>query len=396
MPGIVLEQLTKDFPGSNGRRIRALNGVSVAVAEGELLAVVGPSGCGKTTVLRLVAGLEKPTSGTVLVDDRNPGEVSPRNRDIAMVFQHSALYPHMTAWDNIAFGLKVRRVPREEIEKRVLATAELLEITSCLARKPMDLSGGQRRRVAIGRALARRPKVLLMDEPLSNLDAQLRGQLRSEIRRIHDRLGATMIYVTHDQSEAMALGDRIAILNEGVLQQTCSPGEAYLQPTNTFVARFIGPRPMNLLPGSVVRMSDRLVFRVECRRRDSVPTRGGEGAESRADRMSQIFDLPIGGQAAGTLEGLTGKPMVIGIRPEHVLPADASRMKNSNSTAIVGSIESVEYAGAETVARLSVGGCSLTFRCVDDAGLKAGEEARVAFDLRHMHFFDAGTGARIC
>jgi multiple sugar transport system ATP-binding protein len=242
---VVIENLTKVFNGPAREDIRAVDSVSLAVEDQEFLALVGPSGCGKSTTLRLISGLEEPTHGTISIEGKIVNEVAPKDRDVAMVFQNHALFPHLSAYENMAFGLKLRKFPRAEIEKRVMEAAELLALKGCLRRQPQELSGGQRQRVAIGRAIVRRPRVFLFDEPLSNLDAPLRAQLRAEIARLHTQLRATMIYVTHDQVEAMTLGDRVAVMQAGVLQQVGRPEEIYRCPANPFVSAFIGALPMN-------------------------------------------------------------------------------------------------------------------------------------------------------
>src|SRR5438128_570951 len=243
MAGVTLCNLTKTF-----KTVMAVNNVNLEIRDKEFLVLVGPSGCGKTTALRMVAGLEEATSGEIFIGERLVNDVSPKDRDIAMVFQNYALYPHMTVYKNMAFALELRRTPREEIKKRVTAVAEMLGLGQLLERKPKQLSGGQRQRVALGRAIVREPKVFLMDEPLSNLDAKLRVQTRAELIKLHRRLGITTIYVTHDQVEAMTMGDRIAIMNDGVLQQVGTPGDIYDHPANLFVAGFIGSPTMNFVP----------------------------------------------------------------------------------------------------------------------------------------------------
>jgi multiple sugar transport system ATP-binding protein len=245
MARVVIENLTKVFAVPGGQGIRAVDNLSLCVEDREFLVLVGPSGCGKTTTLRLIAGLEDATQGTISIAGKTVDTLVPKARDVAMVFQHPALYPHMSAYDNIAFGLMLRKCPRSEIERRVREAAELLGLNGCLPRLPHQLSGGQRQRVSIGRAIVRRPSLFLFDEPLSNLDAPLRAQMREEIARLQAHLGATMIYVTHDQVEAMSLGDRVAIMKSGAIQQIGQPMDLYRHPVNPFVANFIGSLPMN-------------------------------------------------------------------------------------------------------------------------------------------------------
>jgi ABC-type sugar transport system ATPase subunit len=248
MAPVRFRQVTKEFPGGT----IAVDALDLEIADGELMVLVGPSGCGKSTALRMIAGLEGPSSGTIMIGERDMAGLSPGARDVAMVFQSYALYPHMSVRDNLAFPLRRRRMAKDEIGRRVAAMAEMLELGDLLRRKPAQLSGGQRQRVAMGRALIREPVAFLLDEPLSNLDAKLRTELRAELKRLHGRLGTTMVYVTHDQIEAMTLGDRIAVMNRGRLQQVGTPDEIYRTPCNLFVARFVGSPAMNLLPGPLV------------------------------------------------------------------------------------------------------------------------------------------------
>src|SRR6266702_3731404 len=257
---VVIEHLSKVFTGPRGESIHAVVDASLSVEDKEFVVLVGPSGCGKTTTLRLIAGLEEASSGVISIDGKVVNDLAPRDRDIAMVFQNYALYPHMSVYENMAFGLKVRNHPKEEIDKRVKEAAEILDLLPCLDRKPAALSGGQRQRVAVGRAIVRQPKVFLFDEPLSNLDAKMRVQMRTELTKLHQRLQATMIYVTHDQTEAMTMGDRIVVINDGVVQQTDAPLVLYNEPVNLFVAGFLGSPPMNFVKGTLKGESDSFVF----------------------------------------------------------------------------------------------------------------------------------------
>ncbi len=297
---VVIEHLTRFFQEPRGKRIRAVEDASLTVEDKELLVLVGPSGCGKTTTLRLIAGLDEPDAGAVFIDGLDMSHVAAKDRDIAMVFQNYALYPHMSAYENMAFGLKLRKLPRPETERRVKEAAEMLDLGDCLNRIPSDLSGGQRQRVAVGRAIVRRPKVFLFDEPLSNLDAQMRVQMRAEISRLHHRLAATMIYVTHDQGEAMTLGHRIAVMKTGVIQQVDEPLKLYGHPANLFVAGFIGSPPMNLFHGMVVRRGDGLFFQ----------PKAGEGAPAPAGIAIRLED----GTTARMGEWV-GKPILLGDSP---------------------------------------------------------------------------------
>ena len=307
MPGVELAGVSKAF----GREGHAVKDVTLAVAEGKFLVLVGPSGCGKSTLLRMVAGLEEVTSGEIRIGGRVVNDVAPRDRDVAMVFQNYALYPHMSVFENLAFGLKLRKVPRDEVRRRVETAAGALGIERYLERKPRELSGGERQRVALGRAMVREPKVFLFDEPLSNLDARLRVEMRAEIRRLHRRVGATMIYVTHDQVEAMTMGDRIAVLERGVLQQVADPHTLYTSPANTFVAGFIGTPPVNLFAAHVT--ADGLAVEVD----------GGRWSVGEAQRAA--------------LAGRGGAPVTAGVRPEDL------RME---AVGLAATLELVEPLGA--------------------------------------------------
>ena len=270
MARVAIEGLTKVFQGPGGETVRAVDHVNLTVADKELLVLVGPSGCGKTTMLRMIAGLEEITGGTISIDGQVVNAVPPKDRDIAMVFQNYALYPHMTVYENMAFGLKLRNCPKAEIEKRVKEAAHLLDLTDCLGRTPTDLSGGQRQRVGVGRAIVRKPRLFLFDEPLSNLDPQMRGQLRTQLSRLHQRLASTMLYVTHDQVEAMTMGQRICIMKDGQMIQAGAPLEVYRNPANTFVAGFMGSPRMNLARALVSGRPGALVLeigRASCRER---------------------------------------------------------------------------------------------------------------------------------
>ena len=302
MPGLTFDHVSKEFPGGTV----AVRDLSLAIADGEFMIFVGPSGCGKTTALRMVAGLEKITSGTIAIGDRVINDVSPRDRDIAMVFQNYALYPHMTVRKNLAFGLKERRMPKDEIEKRVTEVSAMLGIDDLLARRPAQLSGGQRQRVAMGRALVREPAAFLLDEPLSNLDAKLRVQVRGDLKRLHQRLGITTIYVTHDQVEAMTLGERVAVMSNGVLQQLGAPQDVYDHPANLFVAGFIGSPPMNLLRaearGGVASAGDLVAAdRRPAGRRRRPGT--ASGAPAAGDRRPAEHGVPGGGRRAARRRG---------------------------------------------------------------------------------------------
>jgi multiple sugar transport system ATP-binding protein len=358
MAVVTLDKLTKIY--ARGHAPAAAD-VSLEVADGEFMVLLGPSGCGKTTTLRMIAGLESITSGTLSVDGRVVNGVPAKDRDIAMVFQSYALYPHMSVKDNLAFGLKRRSVEKAEIERRVADVAQVLGLTPLLGRKPHALSGGQRQRVALGRAIVRDPKVFLFDEPLSNLDAALRVSTRGEIASIHRRLGATMIYVTHDQVEAMTMGTRICIMNGGRVAQIGPPLEVYKRPANTFVAGFLGNPPMNLLPAIVTDAPGGMTVKV--------------GACT--------LDLP--GVATPRLKA--GSAVTFGIRPEHIgqsLPEGAVPFD------IDVEIARVEALGAETIVVSEMPGLDrpLLARLQGDAALKVGERQRLSLNLREAHIFD--------
>ena len=298
MAEVSLQHISKFYPDEKRKRElhKAVDDVSFTVKDKEFMVLVGPSGCGKSTLLRMIAGLEEISSGILLIDGNRMNELDPRERDIAMVFQNYALYPHMTVYENMAFGLRLKRFSKKEIKEHVVQTAKLLELENELYRKPKTLSGGQRQRVAIGRAIIRRPKVFLFDEPLSNLDAKLRSQMRIELQKLHREINATMIYVTHDQVEAMTLGDRIVVLNKGKLMQLNAPLYLYNHPANKFVAGFIGSPPMNFISGSI-QISDDCFF---------IPESG-------------LFKIRIDGNVLQTLRRFNGEKIQMGIRPEHML-----------------------------------------------------------------------------
>ncbi len=359
MAVVTLDSLTKVYDRAHAP---AADAVSLEVQHGEFMVLLGPSGCGKTTTLRMIAGLESISSGTLSIDGRVVNSVPAKDRDIAMVFQSYALYPHMSVADNLAFGLKRRSVPRAEIERRVTAVAGTLGLSGLLGRKPHALSGGQRQRVALGRAIVRDPKVFLFDEPLSNLDAALRVSTRGEISKLHRRLGATMIYVTHDQVEAMTLGHRICIMNGGKVVQVGPPLEVYKRPANTFVAAFLGNPPMNLLPAVATGDKGGLAVKL-----------GKTIIELPAARCPPL--------AAGTL-------ITVGIRPENV----AERPRNGSSYAsIEAEIVQVEPLGAETILAARVPGVErdLMARIGPESDAAVGARRSLSFDLSTVHLFDA-------
>ncbi len=362
MAGVVLDHVTKKF-----QDVIAVNDLNISIHDREFLVLVGPSGCGKSTALRMIAGLEEITSGDIYIGDRRVNDVAPKDRDIAMVFQSYALYPHMSVFDNMAFGLKLRKRPREEIERRVKEAAEILGLENLLQRKPKQLSGGQRQRVALGRAIVREPQVFLMDEPLSNLDAKLRVQTRAELIKLHQRLQTTTVYVTHDQVEAMTMGHRIAVMRDGLLQQLDTPQSLYDRPTNVFVAGFIGSPAMNFFPGQVVAGE-----------RDSLwlQTTG--------------LKLRVPDEKRPALGGSVGREVIFGIRPEHIHNGNGVAEAAPGQAASVN-VSVVEPLGSEVFAYLNVNGHEFVARMDAAMHPKAGETAQVVFETEKLHVFDKAT-----
>ncbi len=358
MARVLLKNLTKRF-----RNVVAVKNVNLEVKDGEFLVLVGPSGCGKTTCLRLIAGLEEADEGEIWIGDRLVNDLPPKDRDVAMVFQNYALYPHMSVYENLAFGLKLRKVPKEEIRRRVLEVAKMLNIEGLLPRKPRELSGGQRQRVALGRAIVRNPKVFLMDEPLSNLDAKLRVQTRSELIKLHRRLKATTIYVTHDQMEAMTMGDRIAVMKDGEILQVDTPLNVYNHPANLFVAGFIGSPSMNFVEAKVRREDERLLM-------DVGP-----------------FQIAVPAEKRETLAPYEGREVILGVRPEDLHPADAFPSPEGPNR-IRGEVEVVEPLGPNLLVYLNAGGVSLVARLDASVNVKEGEPLELAADLSKIHAFD--------
>jgi len=376
---VVLDHVSKVFYGPTGLNIAAVRDFSVSVEDGEFLVLVGPSGCGKTTTLRLIAGLEKPDSGTISLDGKMANDVPPKDRDVAMVFQNHALYPHMPVYENLAFGLKLRKFSKAEIQRRVSGTAQLLGISDCLARKPDEISGGQRQRVALGRALVREPRVLLLDEPLSNLDAPMRLTMRAEISKLHKKLNFTMVYVTHDQMEAMTLGTRIGVMKEGILQQVADPMTLYQQPANMFVAGFIGSPPMNFFTGTISQTTQGLFFR-----------------ESSTDGETEIngFDIAMNNSLASSVSKFIGKRIVLGIRPEHIRQKEEPR--HSTEAAIVrAEAEAIMPVGPEIYLQVSSAFHSFSARIPAPAKINLNEKLDFVFDLRFAQLFDPESQNRI-
>jgi multiple sugar transport system ATP-binding protein len=372
MARVELEKVTKVYPGG----IKAVDSIDLSIADREFVVLVGPSGCGKSTTLRMVAGLEEMTEGVIRIGDRVVNDVPPKDRDVAMVFQNYALYPHMTVYKNMAFALKLRRFPKAQIEQRVREAAKILEIEHLLERKPRALSGGQRQRVAVGRAIVREPAAFLFDEPLSNLDAKLRVTTRAELKRLHRRLKTTTIYVTHDQEEAMTLGDRIVVMKEGRIQQADAPLKTYNEPANRFVAGFIGMPPMNFFDGAIMMVDGGLVFE--------------EGRTERGGGFSLPgggFRLPIPPHLTDTLAGSVGKHVVLGIRPEyfHVRPAPGA------FAPVRVNVNVLEPLGNDMDVYMSTSlNDHVVARVEADCGLEMDAQATVYVDLRKVHFFDPG------
>jgi multiple sugar transport system ATP-binding protein len=372
MGRLVLENVTKTFSGPRRQQIRAVRELSLKAEDGELLAIVGPSGCGKTTTLRLIAGLETPDAGTILLDGKPLAGVSPEDRDVAMVFQEHALFPHLTVFENVALGLRLRHVPSAETGARVKAAAELLGLTALLERRPAELSGGECQRAALGRALARHPRVFLLDEPLSNLDAPLRLQLRGEIARLRRRLGATMIFVTHDQAEALALADAVAVMKDGALQQLAPPREVYRRPASRFVAGFIGSPPMNFFEGALAEKNGALIFH----------ERAGPGP---------CFSVSLDGNRSGALRPYAGRAVTLGLRPEHI----ALAAPDDGRELVRAGLERVEPAGADSLLYFSTGSHAFIARGPGDDFPKTTGALPLHFNMEHARFFDAATGAAI-
>ena len=365
MARVELKSVTKIYDGN----VTAVDKADVAINDKEFVVLVGPSGCGKSTMLRMIAGLEEITGGDLYIDEKRVNDVAPKDRDIAMVFQNYALYPHMSVYDNMAFGLKLRKYPKAEIKQRVMDAAKILGIEEYLERKPKALSGGQRQRVAIGRAIVRKPKVFLFDEPLSNLDAKLRVQMRIEINRLHTRLQSTMIYVTHDQIEAMTMGDRIVVLKDGLVQQIDSPINLYNNPSNLFVAGFIGSPAMNIMKGDVVK-NGALQF------------------------QSNDIKLSLPDETGKAIEKSGAREVYMGIRPENIYDEGAGAGK-SLSEGQTANIDVVEPIGNEIFLYLNFGNHNICMRTSPDKIYRANENTRIALELDKLHFFDAKTEEKI-
>jgi len=364
MASVKLKNIYKRYAGG----VTAVNDFNLDIEDKEFIILVGPSGCGKTTTLRMIAGLEEISEGELYIGDKLVNDVAPKDRDIAMVFQNYALYPHMSVFDNMAFGLKLRKLPKDEIKRRVLEAAKILDIEHLLERKPKALSGGQRQRVALGRAIVREPKVFLMDEPLSNLDAKLRVQMRTEISKLHQKLQTTIIYVTHDQTEAMTMGTRIVVMKDGYIQQVDTPQSLYERPNNMFVAGFIGSPQMNFINAKV---------------------------EKRGEEIHLVFgkeDIKLPEGKAKKLEGTEyiGKEVVMGIRPENVHD-EAMYLETLSDSIVDAEVEVVEMLGSETLLYLVVDEVDFVARVNPRTKAKPGDKIKVAFDPNKIHLFDKET-----
>lgn len=362
MATVVLKNVSKNYPNN----VAAVKNVDLEVEDREFIVLVGPSGCGKSTTLRMIAGLEEVSEGEIYINGQLVNDLPARNRDIAMVFQNYALYPHMTAYENLAFGLKLRHYPKKEIERRVQEAAEILGIRGLLNRRPKELSGGERQRVAVGRAIVRKPKVFLFDEPLSNLDARLRVQMRTELLKLHNRLQATMIYVTHDQVEAVTLGQRIVVMKGGIIHQIGHPISVYENPRNKFVAGFIGSPPMNFLQGKIVNQNGDYYF---------------------MDRGIKLRILP---QSYDRISAYKDQNVIFGIRPEDVYDRLFAQDARPEYT-ITGTVEVVEPMGSEIYLFLTAGRNSFVARVSNQDTAKVNQDLQVVFDMSKAHFFDPAT-----
>ena len=362
MADLQLKNIYKRYAGN----VTAVSDFSMDIEDKEFIILVGPSGCGKSTTLRMIAGLEEISEGELYIGGKLMNDVAPKDRDIAMVFQNYALYPHMTVYDNMAFALKLRKTPKAEIKRRVTEAAKILDIEALLDRKPKALSGGQRQRVAMGRAIVRSPKVFLMDEPLSNLDAKLRVAMRTEIKKLHDRLGTTFIYVTHDQTEAMTMGTRIVVMKSGIIQQVGTPNDLYHSPCNQFVAGFIGSPQMNFVD-------------VTINKTDSGMT---------ATFGNTTIAIPEGKTAA--LTDYVGKEVVMGIRPEDIHD-DQAFLSTYPNASVEAYVEVTEMMGAETYLYLQIEGIPFTARVNARSTTQAKDTVKLGFDVNRMHFFDKET-----
>jgi multiple sugar transport system ATP-binding protein len=372
MANVVISNLEKVYTEAKGPGVKVVHGINLEIKDQEFMVLVGPSGCGKSTTLRMIAGLEEISGGTISIDGKIVNNVLPKDRDIAMVFQNYALYPHMTVYDNMAFGLKLRKFPKAEIDRRVREASAMLGLDQYLARKPKALSGGQRQRVAVGRAIVRKPKVFLFDEPLSNLDAKMRVSTRTEISKLHDKLDATMVYVTHDQVEAMTMGDRICVMKDGRIMQVATPLELYNKPENVFVAGFIGSPPMNFFKGRLQKGSGNLLEFVET---------NDKGAPMRV-----TLDERLSAKGAAYL----GKDIIFGIRPEDVQDTLTVGVPTAAHTIEV-KVEVSEPMGAETYLYLTTGATNFIARVRPTDRFEVDQLVKVTIKMEAAHLFDAET-----
>ncbi len=372
MASLDLKGIYKKYSGG----VVAVSDFNLAIEDKEFIILVGPSGCGKSTTLRMIAGLEEISEGELYIGDRLVNEVVPKDRDIAMVFQNYALYPHMTVFDNMAFGLKLRKTPKEEIKRRVDEAARILDITYLLDRKPKALSGGQRQRVALGRAIVREPQVFLLDEPLSNLDAKLRAQMRIEITKLHQRLGTTFIYVTHDQVEAMTMGTRIVVMKDGFIQQVDTPQNLYEKPLNLFVAGFMGSPQMNFIDAKLIETAGKLSL------------------EFGSENKKYTIQLPEG-KVNSEMKARIGKEVIIGVRPEDL--NDEEMFLSTATTGVIEcNVEATELMGHETYLYLSLEGEPIISRVNSRTTAKTGDTIKIAINVNKLHVFDKETEQAIC
>ena len=364
MASLSLRHIYKKYPGG----VTAVSDFNLEVKDKEFLVLVGPSGCGKTTTLRMIAGLEEITEGELFIGDQLVNDVAPKDRQIAMVFQNYALYPHMSVFENMSFGLKLNKTPKEEIKRRVEEAARILDITHLLDRKPKALSGGQKQRVALGRAIVREPKVFLLDEPLSNLDAKLRAAMRTELTKLHNRVGTTFVYVTHDQVEAMTMATRIVVMKDGLIQQVDTPQNLYDSPCNIFVAGFIGTPQMNFIKGTLSKKGEDVFFNFE----------------------DISLKLPKEKAEAPELADYIGKEVVVGLRPEGISDDESAVAANPDSSFTVYD-DVTELMGAEIYLYLTIGETNLIARVSSRSRSRAGDTIKVAFDMSRLHIFDNDT-----
>ncbi|NLZ45620.1 MAG: sn-glycerol-3-phosphate ABC transporter ATP-binding protein UgpC [Clostridiales bacterium] len=374
MASVSLREIYKKYPGG----VIAVSDFNIEIKDKEFIILVGPSGCGKSTTLRMIAGLEEISEGELYIGDRLVNDIAPKDRDIAMVFQNYALYPHMTVFENMAFGLKLRKVPKDEIARKVEEAARILDISHLLDRKPKALSGGQRQRVALGRAIVREPQVFLLDEPLSNLDAKLRAQMRTEISKLHKKLGTTFIYVTHDQTEAMTMGDRIVVMKDGYIQQVDSPTNLYQSPVNQFVAGFIGSPQMNFIDAKLLKIDGK--YTVEFGTEDTKTSQA----------VKYYVEVPESKSDVEILEPLVDQEIVLGIRPECI--HDEEMFLSSAKTGVIeATVEVTEMMGAETYLYLTCLDIPLTARVSPRSTARPQDTIKIAIDPNRIHIFDKET-----